>query len=213
MRPNEFNIVFYRGRLFQQWLVNMYVKVESMRLDWYSLPKHQKIIRAELYCGIVDMLNAGEARASKVGRLIVLPRNFNGGEHDVQARFLDAMTLVQRFGKPDYFFTMICNPYWEVVDRELFPGQTPQDRPKLVARVYRSKLCNLHNCLIMKKHFGEVLACAHVTEFQKHGLPHEHFLLVMANSDKLSSPHEFDKYISAEILDKNKYPVLHDLVC
>jgi len=27
----------------------MYIKMESMRLDWYSNPKHQKIIRAELY--------------------------------------------------------------------------------------------------------------------------------------------------------------------
>jgi hypothetical protein len=40
------------------------------------------------------MLKAGEARAFEVGRLVVLPKNFNGGEHDVQARFLDAMTLV-----------------------------------------------------------------------------------------------------------------------
>jgi hypothetical protein len=94
MRPNEFNIMFYGGRLFQQWLVDMYVKVESMRLDWHSLPKHQKIIWEERYRGIVDTLKAGEARVSEVGRLIVLPRNFNGGEHDVQARFLDAMTLV-----------------------------------------------------------------------------------------------------------------------
>jgi hypothetical protein len=70
------------------------------------------------------------ARASEVGRLVVLPRNFNGGEHDVQTRFLDAITLVQRFGKLDYFATMTCNPYWEQVDRELFLGQTPQDRPE-----------------------------------------------------------------------------------
>jgi hypothetical protein len=102
---------------------------------------------------------------------------------------------------------------WEEVDRELFLGQTPQDHPELVARVYRSKLYNLHDCLIRKKHFGEVLAYAHVTEFQKHDLPHEHFLLVMANRDKLRFPDEFNKYISAEIPDKDKYPVLHDLVC
>jgi hypothetical protein len=89
MRPNEFNIMFYGGRLFQKWLVDMYVKVE-----WYSLPKHQKIIPAELYHGIVNTLKAGEARASEVRKLIVLPRNFNGGECDVQARFLDSMTLV-----------------------------------------------------------------------------------------------------------------------
>jgi hypothetical protein len=115
IRPNEFNIMFCGGRLFQQWLINMYVKVESMRLDWYSLPKHQKIIWVELYHGIVDMLKGGEARASEVGRIIVLPRSFNGGERDVQARFLDAMTLVERFGKLDYFVTMTCNAYWEEV--------------------------------------------------------------------------------------------------
>jgi hypothetical protein len=108
---------------------------------------------------------------------------------------------------------MACNPYWEEVSRELFLGQTPQDSPELVARVYRSKLHNLHGCLIKKKHFGEVLAYAHVTEFQKCGLPHEHFLLTMVNRDKLRSPDEFDKYISAEIQDKDKYLVLHDHVC
>jgi hypothetical protein len=36
--------------------MDMYVKMESMTLDWYSLPKHQKIIRAKLYRGIVDTL-------------------------------------------------------------------------------------------------------------------------------------------------------------
>jgi hypothetical protein len=92
MRPNEFNIMVYGGRLFQQWLVDMYVKVDSMRLDWYLFPKHQKIIRVDLYRGIVDTLKAGEARASEVGRLVVLPRNFNDGECDVQTRFLDVMT-------------------------------------------------------------------------------------------------------------------------
>ena len=42
-------LFFNGGRLFQQWLVDVYVKIESMRLDWYSNPEHQKIIRADLY--------------------------------------------------------------------------------------------------------------------------------------------------------------------
>jgi hypothetical protein len=113
------------------------------------------------------------------------------------------MTLVQRFGKAGNFITMTYNPYWEEVSRELFLGQTPQDRPELVPRVYRSKLCNLNVRLIKKKHFGEVLA----------RLPHENFLLVMANRDKLRSLDEFNKYISAEIPEKDKYLVLHDLLC
>jgi hypothetical protein len=57
----------------------------------------------------------------------------------MQRRFLDAMAIVQRWGKPDYFITMTCNPYWEEITEKLLPGQTPQDRPDLVARVYKAK--------------------------------------------------------------------------
>jgi len=49
VRRGLFNILLFGGRLFQQWPVDMYIKIESMRLDWYSNPKHQKLIRAELY--------------------------------------------------------------------------------------------------------------------------------------------------------------------
>jgi len=49
IRNDVFNIFFHGGRLFQQWIVDMYVKIENMRLDWYSNPEHQKIIRADLY--------------------------------------------------------------------------------------------------------------------------------------------------------------------
>jgi len=49
IRDDVFVIFFYGGRLFQQWLVDVYVKIESMHLDWYSNPEHQKIIRANLY--------------------------------------------------------------------------------------------------------------------------------------------------------------------
>jgi hypothetical protein len=49
IRDGMFNVFFYGGRLLQQWIVDMYIKIESMRLDWYSNPDHQKIIRADLY--------------------------------------------------------------------------------------------------------------------------------------------------------------------
>jgi hypothetical protein len=45
----QFNVFFHAGRLFQQFAVDMYVKVESMRLDWYVKPAHQAIIYADLY--------------------------------------------------------------------------------------------------------------------------------------------------------------------
>jgi hypothetical protein len=53
---------------------------------------------------------------------------------------------------------MTCNPYWEEITSNLEPGQEPQDRPELVARVYRAKLRDLKNLLIKKKYFGDVVA-------------------------------------------------------
>ena len=49
VREGLFNILLFGGRLFQQWVVDMYVKIESMRLDWYSNPDNQKLMRAKLY--------------------------------------------------------------------------------------------------------------------------------------------------------------------
>jgi hypothetical protein len=49
VREGLFNILLFGGRLFQQWVVDMYIKIESMRLDWYSNPDNQKLIQAELY--------------------------------------------------------------------------------------------------------------------------------------------------------------------
>lgn len=49
IRDGEFNVLFHGGRLFQQFIVDIYIKIETMRLDWYSNPAHQKIVRADLY--------------------------------------------------------------------------------------------------------------------------------------------------------------------
>lgn len=54
-------------------------------------------------------------------------------------RYQDAMSLVQKYGKPDIFLTMTCNPNWEEIKTELFPGQVAQDRPDLCTRIFRAK--------------------------------------------------------------------------
>jgi hypothetical protein len=47
MRPGIFNPILYDKRLFQQFVVDTYVKIESSRLDYY--PSNQDIMRADLY--------------------------------------------------------------------------------------------------------------------------------------------------------------------
>ena len=85
-------------------------------------------------------MQAGEDRAAAVGKQIVLSTSFIGGPRDMRRRYMDAMALVRKFGKPDIFLTMTCNPNWDEIKNELYPGQTSQDHPDLVVRVFRAKL-------------------------------------------------------------------------
>ncbi|XP_044354828.1 uncharacterized protein [Triticum aestivum] len=130
IRRGVFNTMLYGKQLCQQYVVDMYIKVESSRLDY--IRNHQKQIRADLYQGVVDSLQAGENRADAVGKWTILPTSFIGGKRDRRRRYLNAMALVQKYGKPDIFLTMTCNPNWGEIISELEPGQTPQDRPDLI---------------------------------------------------------------------------------
>ncbi|XP_050233165.1 uncharacterized protein LOC126681661 [Mercurialis annua] len=210
IRDAEFPILLLADRLLQQYAVDMYIKIETTRLDY--IRREQSQIRAELYSGIVDSIIAGETRADQVGKRLVLPASFIGGPRDMRRRYMDAMALVQRFGKPDLFITMTCNPEWEEIKQELKPNQTSKARADLIARVFRAKLQDLKDLLYKKEIFGRIAAHVHVIEFQKRGLPHAHILIILHPHHKLSSPDEFDKYISAEIPDKEKHPDLYEMV-
>jgi hypothetical protein len=210
MRPGIFNPILYGKRLFQQFAVDTYIKIESSRLDY--IRNHQDDIRADLYQGLVDSLHAGEGRAEAVGKRTVMPSSFIGGPRDMRRRYMDAMALVRRFGKPDIFLTMTCNPNWDEIKRELYPVQMPQDRPDLVVRVFRAKLQELKDRLLKKDILGKVRAHVYVVEFQKRGLPHAHFLLIMDRKYKITCPEQYDRLISAELPNKKKYPVLYKMV-
>ncbi|XP_020266488.1 uncharacterized protein LOC109841977 [Asparagus officinalis] len=188
----------------------MYIKLETTRLDYFR--KKQAEIRAELFQGIVDSVAAGEVKAYQVGKRIVLPSLFIGGPRDMRRRYLDVMSLVQRFGKPDFFITMTCNPEWEEITEELHPGQTHNDRPDLTSRIFRAKLQDLKDQLFKKEIFGKVAVHVHVIEFQKRGLPHAHMLIILMGKHKIVSSDHYDKYVSAEIPNQYENPILYELV-
>nr|XP_027114315.1 uncharacterized protein LOC113732586 [Coffea arabica] len=52
----------------------------------------------------------------------------------MRRRYLDAMSLVQKYGKSDIFLTMTCNPAWKEIQCNLKYHEKPQDRPDLLAR-------------------------------------------------------------------------------
>nr|GEX62219.1 ATP-dependent DNA helicase PIF1-like [Tanacetum cinerariifolium] len=122
----------------------------------------------------------------------------------MRKRFLDAMTFVQDVGKPDIFLTMTCNPNWPEIVENLYEGQTAQHRPDLVTRVFRAKLEYLKHQLFTKHILGVVASHIYVIEFQKQGLPHAHFLLIMTSAHKLANPDHYDKGHDKQVVNVDK---------
>ncbi|XP_027082180.2 uncharacterized protein [Coffea arabica] len=160
----------------------------------------------------MDSVSLGQTSGSKVGRRIYLPAFFLGGPRDMRRRYLDAIALVQKYGKPDIFLTMTCNPLWPEIQENLKYKEKPQDRPDLLARVFRAKFEMLKAEIITKKIFGDVAAYAYVIEFQKRGFPHAHLLLILKPQFKPLNPEAYDKIVSAELPDRKEHPHLYSLV-
>lgn len=179
MRPGIFNPILFGKWFFQQFAINTYIKIENLRLD--DIHNNQDDLRADLYQGLVDSLQAGEARANSIGKHTILATSFIRGPRD-------AMALVRKYGKPDIFLTTTCNPNWDEIKNELYPGQIAQDRPDLVVRVFWAKREELKKRLMKKDILRKVRAYVYVVEFQKRGLPHAHFLLIMQRAYKLTCP-------------------------
>ncbi|KAG5532702.1 hypothetical protein RHGRI_027111 [Rhododendron griersonianum] len=70
IRPSIDSVILQSGRLLQQFAVDMYVKIETSRLDYFR--NKQDEIRADLYQGIIDSISKGECRGEKIGKRIIL---------------------------------------------------------------------------------------------------------------------------------------------
>jgi len=209
---DNYSILHLAGRLFQQYIVDNYAKIEQSRLNY--LKNNQSHIRAELYKGIQDVLDVNDSNvnAAEIGKRIILPSSFIGGPRHMHQLYQDAMSIIRAFGKPDLFITFTCNPKWNEITSALLKNQTPSDRPDLCTRVFKNKLNALQYDLFHKNVLGKVISHIHVIEYQKRGLPHAHLLIILNEEDKPRTPDDYDIIVSAEIPDKNDFPRLYEIV-
>ncbi|KMQ89447.1 hypothetical protein RF55_10925 [Lasius niger] len=208
---DEFNVFLLGRRLFQQWLVDSYVKMEKDRIDYCK--NHQKELRSETYQGLRDYLQTTANNLNgRIGKMVILPSTFTGSPRNMLQHYQDAMAIVSKFGKPDLFITMTCNPKWREIEENLLSGQQASDRPDICARVFNIKKDYLIDLIVKQKFFGEVAAFVYVIEFQKRGLPHIHLLITLKYNFKITTSQIVDKYISAEIPDPDENRILHDIV-
>lgn len=197
--------------MFQEYIVDAYAQMEQNNLRFHSTQQKQDQLRMDLLQGITDAVANGTP-LENTGKITFLPSSFVGGPRYMQQLYYDAMAIVRSHTKPDLFITMTCNPRWPEITENLSPGQTAEDRPDLVTRVFRLKLAAMLNDILIKGVLGRVVAHMYVIEFQKRGLPHVHILLILTTADKPRTPEDIDSIVSAQLPDPNLYPELYETV-
>ena len=197
--------------------MDQWVKIEHQRLQY--LRENQRQLRVDWYRGLHDHVqrrqnqqnqqNRGDAAA---GVPIVLPSTHQDSPRNMQQRYQDAMAIVTKYGKPDYFTTMTCNPQWPEIVQNPRPGQTTLNAPHLVSRVFRQYPNAFISDLWENGVLGRGIARIHVIEFQKWGYPHAHILLTVQQEDKPQDAGDVDSVISAVIPNREELPLLWDTV-
>ena len=209
-RDTGLDYIHLAQRLFQEWICMAWVAVENQKLMFQRL--NQKSLRADTYKNIKEATEALQVELApredgifrddnqqpSVGRKI-LSSSFSGSPRWYNAKFQDGMAICREYHKPDFFITMTCNPNWPEIKDQLSEGQTVQDRPDIVARVFKLKKDQLMQDLKSGHVLGKVAAHMHVIEFQKRGLPHAHILIILADDERNMTPEMVDSIVVAEL--------------
>jgi Helitron helicase-like domain at N-terminus len=181
-RANDTNLFLKGKKLFQQFVCDMYIKIESIGMLFYR--NNQDKLRAEEYDVYRNALNSNSL-PSGIGKPVILPSSFTGGPRNQGQLYQDNMAIVRKFGKvnkclyyvslfyaniifqPDLFITMTANPEWDEIKNSLLIDQKPEDRPDLVTRVFWLKFKETRHKIIHGELFGKVQSFVWVIEWQK----------------------------------------------
>ncbi|XP_057432714.1 cation/H(+) antiporter 15-like [Lotus japonicus] len=179
-KDNELAKMFQRVKDFVETdgSSNFYLKLYCNKTKdprTYNMPTADEV--AALIIGDLDTVNEGGMRYM-----------FNNCQDD--------MTICKRFEYLDLFITMTCNANWKEIQDFVTPrGLRTDDRPDIVARVFKMKLNDLMSNL--KKVRTQLC-------FRKRRLPHDHILIWLQGEGKFKTWDDIDK--SSTTIDEEGYP-------
>ena len=101
------------GRLFLQFIVDIFTKIESQRLSYHTGQLASK--RMCKYQTLVDQMEADETNASAFGQRIILSASYTGSPLYMFEKQQNALVYVNKYGKPTLFITLTCNPFWKEI--------------------------------------------------------------------------------------------------
>jgi hypothetical protein len=153
----EDSVVLRSKKLFQQFVVDLYSMIESQRLSW--IRNNQTKIRSDFLMGIEEAVSRGDVIASSIGARIVLPSSFTGGRRYMFNNCQDAMAICKKYGYPDLFLTVTCNPKWLEIQRHLSKSNNSSIyRLDISCRVFQLKLDEMMDDFMKGNFFGRIIA-------------------------------------------------------
>ena len=208
IRPNRHVSLCHFGRLSHEYVIDMWLKIESYRLAW--IKNNQKDLRVS---SEPDDRPDDAPVGNDEGRSIVyLPPSFTGGKRYYRRKFLDGVNVANQVGAGTVLVTMTANPNWPEIRDALEPGETANDRPDIVARVFYMKWNQLKEDITKHHVLGFCYGIEDVHEFQKQGMPHGHLIAILAKQDQPRTPEDVDRIVCAELPDRVSDPEGFDLV-
>ncbi len=207
-REGIFNTLHHSGRLMQQYVTDMWCKIEKEQLEFYR--RNQRDLRMEAKQGLTDAMNSSAPDSpDTIGTKVILPSDFMGSPRQMHELYQDSMAIVRHYGKPELFITFTCNPNWPEIKIALKDDQGTADRQDVVNRVFYLKLKEFQCDMFKRDILGNVKAYCWTLEEQKRSLKHIHLLSILQQH---ITPEWIDKVVWAVIPDRNEMPKLFEIV-
>lgn len=211
-RTDEFSILHYGGRLFQQYVCDVWVSTDQNRLLWVE--QNQRQLRASLYSSLKDAIGHGDGdiRLADLGHRVVLPSSHVDSPRYMNQHFQDAIAVARHYHGFDLFVTFTCNAQWPEIKQAVLEHQSAANCPDITVRIFNMYKNTLVDSLTKDDIFGTARAYIYTIEFQKRGLPHMHLLLSLSPQFRPMTAEQVDTIIRATWPDPHREPHLFDIV-
>jgi len=112
IRENPENHLLRYGQLFNQFIVDAFVKIETERLRYIRC--NQSKLRVENYIHLKDAFFHDEY-ITNTGQKCILLSTYIGSPRHMHEYIQDALIYVRSYGRPCLFITVTCNSQWDEI--------------------------------------------------------------------------------------------------